>query len=59
MSKDPKKVKEQAGRMLRRRGLQTGGAASAMLKLRRVWQASGEHEETVGWRELRKEKKNM
>ena len=58
MGKD-QKVKEQAGRMLRR-GLQTGGAASTkMLRLRRVWQACGEHEETVGWRELRKEKKNV
>lgn len=57
MSKDQKKVKEQAIRMLRRRGLQAGGAASTkMLRLRRVWQACGEHEETVGWRELRKEK---
>ena len=57
LSKDQEEIKEQAIRMFRRKGLQTGGVASTkMLRLRSVCHACGEHGETVGWRELSKEK---
>ena len=60
LNKDQKEVREQAIRIFRRRVLQTGGVASTkMLRLRSVCHACGKHGNTVGWRELSKEKKNV